>query len=220
MTILGQRDFTNSRSTRFAEPSAHYPLLDAARDHYQDLRPRGDDSYGRRYVLDFEMSTPVGTVIVRSTWIVRTGENVPRFITCDVPVAQISTRAGSMNAIIQPLDVVALTVDLPEKGLLRGQVGTVVELFGSGTYEVEFVDEGRTYAQAALRGSGLPHEFSGGKRQRIGIARLKLDVNLVPRLGNRPGPQLRPFTPFQQTGPKPSLPRPHILEAARSSLGR
>jgi hypothetical protein len=49
------------------------------------------------------------------------------------------------------LDVVALTVDLPEKGLVRGQVGTVVEMIGPGTYEVEFSDdEGRSYAQAAL----------------------------------------------------------------------
>jgi Domain of unknown function (DUF4926) len=29
--------------------------------------------------------------------------------------------------VLRPLDVVALTSDLPERGLLRGQVGTVVE---------------------------------------------------------------------------------------------
>ena len=40
--------------------------------------------------------------------------------------------------------------DIPEHGLVRGQVGTVVELL-SGAYEVEFSDdEGRTYAQLAL----------------------------------------------------------------------
>jgi hypothetical protein len=50
------------------------------------------------------------------------------------------------------LDVVALTVDLPERRLKRGQVGTVVELLAPGVFEVEFSDdEGRTYAQAALR---------------------------------------------------------------------
>ena len=47
-------------------------------------------------------------------------------------------------------DVVALLWDVPRHGLVRGQVGTVVELLG-GAYEVEFSDdEGRTYAQLAL----------------------------------------------------------------------
>ena len=60
------------------------------------------------------------------------------------------------NHTIQPLDVVALTVDLPDKGLLRGQVGTVVETLSPGVFEVEFSDDqGRTYAQLALRDSQL-----------------------------------------------------------------
>ena len=57
-----------------------------------------------------------------------------------------------MQQEIRLLNVVALTEDFPEKGLLRGQVGTVVEVLGSDAFEVEFVDEaGQTYAQAALR---------------------------------------------------------------------
>jgi hypothetical protein len=49
------------------------------------------------------------------------------------------------------LDVVALTVDLPERGLWRGQVGTVVEELSSNVYEIEFCDEGgHTYASLAL----------------------------------------------------------------------
>jgi hypothetical protein len=49
------------------------------------------------------------------------------------------------------LDVVALTTDLPERGLVRGQVGTVVEALSPGVFEVEFSDDqGRTYAQLAL----------------------------------------------------------------------
>lgn len=49
-------------------------------------------------------------------------------------------------------DVVALLEDLPERGLRRGQVGTVVESLGSDAFEIEFADEqGRTYATAALR---------------------------------------------------------------------
>ena len=53
---------------------------------------------------------------------------------------------------IRLLDVVALTEDLPDGGLGRGQVGTVVEELGPDVFEVEFSDNrGRTYATAALR---------------------------------------------------------------------
>lgn len=50
------------------------------------------------------------------------------------------------------VDVVALTVDLPERRLVQGQVGTIVETLDGGAYEVEFSDDdGRTYATLALR---------------------------------------------------------------------
>jgi Domain of unknown function (DUF4926) len=54
---------------------------------------------------------------------------------------------------INLLDVVALTVDLPEYNLTQGQVGTVVEILASGkAFEVEFSDrEGRTYESVGLR---------------------------------------------------------------------
>jgi hypothetical protein len=56
-----------------------------------------------------------------------------------------------MTSNIQLLDVVALTADLPERGVLRGQVGTVVKDLASGVFEVEFSDDqGRTYARVAL----------------------------------------------------------------------
>jgi hypothetical protein len=52
--------------------------------------------------------------------------------------------------------VVALLEDLPEHGLVRGQVGTVVEWWAPGTYEVEFSDgAGRTYAMVALKAGQL-----------------------------------------------------------------
>ena len=52
---------------------------------------------------------------------------------------------------IQLLDVVALTEDVPDRGLSRGQVGTVVETLAPDVYEVEFSDDdGRTYASLAL----------------------------------------------------------------------
>jgi hypothetical protein len=55
--------------------------------------------------------------------------------------------------IIELLDVVALTVDLPEYHLRRGQVGTVVEILAGGkAFEVEFSDrDGRTYESVGLR---------------------------------------------------------------------
>lgn len=57
-----------------------------------------------------------------------------------------------MNPAIQILDVVALTEDLPDRGLYRGQVGTVVEFLAPNAVEVEFADdEGRTYASLAVR---------------------------------------------------------------------
>lgn len=61
-----------------------------------------------------------------------------------------------MNKEICVLDVVALTEDIPDRGLLRGQVGTVVESLGPGVFEVEFVDnDGRTYAMLPLKSHQL-----------------------------------------------------------------
>ena len=62
---------------------------------------------------------------------------------------------------VKLLDVVALTVDLPEYNLWRGQVRTVVEELASGAaFEVDFSDllaaalryrHGRTYESIGLR---------------------------------------------------------------------
>ncbi|HYE64752.1 MAG TPA: DUF4926 domain-containing protein [Pyrinomonadaceae bacterium] len=57
---------------------------------------------------------------------------------------------------IKVLDVVALTKDIPEHGLRRGEVGTVVERWKDGAYEVEFSDDtGEPYAFVALRADQL-----------------------------------------------------------------
>jgi hypothetical protein len=50
------------------------------------------------------------------------------------------------------LDVVALTIDVPEYNLLSGQVGTIVELLADGAaFEVEFSDSnGQTYESVGL----------------------------------------------------------------------
>lgn len=61
-----------------------------------------------------------------------------------------------MASKIPLLQTVALLEDMPEHGLTRGQVGTVVEDLAPGVYEVEFSDnDGRTYAMLALRGDQL-----------------------------------------------------------------
>jgi hypothetical protein len=56
------------------------------------------------------------------------------------------------DSTIKMLDVVALTVDLPEYNLWRGQVGTVVEILANGdAFEVELIDRsGRTYESLGL----------------------------------------------------------------------
>jgi hypothetical protein len=61
-----------------------------------------------------------------------------------------------MMNTIELLDVVALVQDLPERGLQRGQVGTVVEELTPDVFEVEFSDNnGRTYATLALKTAQL-----------------------------------------------------------------
>ena len=49
------------------------------------------------------------------------------------------------------LDVVALLEDLPQLGLYRGQVGTIVEEYEPGVFEIEFSDTtGCAYAIETL----------------------------------------------------------------------
>jgi hypothetical protein len=42
---------------------------------------------------------------------------------------------------IEMFSVVALLEDLPAEGLVRGQIGAVVEIWAPGVYEVEFCDK-------------------------------------------------------------------------------
>jgi hypothetical protein len=54
------------------------------------------------------------------------------------------------------LDVVALMQDFPEVGLYRGNVGTIVEEYEPGVFEVEFSDtDGKAYAIETLESSQL-----------------------------------------------------------------
>ena len=57
---------------------------------------------------------------------------------------------------MKTFEVVALTTDVSEKHLRRGQVGTVVEILAPGMMEVEFSDlDGNTYAMCAIPESSL-----------------------------------------------------------------
>ena len=57
-----------------------------------------------------------------------------------------------MNEPIKLLDIVALTGDVPQEKLRRGEVGTLVEVFQPDVFEVEFADgDGQTYVMATLR---------------------------------------------------------------------
>ena len=53
-------------------------------------------------------------------------------------------------------DIVALKSNLPDRNLLAGQVGTIVEILAPEVYEVEFSDDdGQTYATQALSANQL-----------------------------------------------------------------
>jgi hypothetical protein len=44
----------------------------------------GADDYGQRYALDFPVQSVSGVATVRSLWIIRHGEDFPRFTSCYV----------------------------------------------------------------------------------------------------------------------------------------
>lgn len=57
-------------------------LLEAVRQW--EAIPGEHDGFGRRFVIEFPMSSPKGSVVVRSAWIVRENEDFPRFTSCYV----------------------------------------------------------------------------------------------------------------------------------------
>ncbi len=46
-----------------------------------------------------------------------------------------------MNEKFKILDIIALLTDIPEKKLIKGQVGTIVEYLYNNIYEVEFCNK-------------------------------------------------------------------------------
>jgi len=58
--------------------------------------------------------------------------------------------------MLQQLDLVALNEDQPTHGLKRGDLGTIVEIYGPNAVEVEFVRaSGRTRAVVTLPPSAV-----------------------------------------------------------------
>ena len=65
--------------------------------------------------------------------------------------------ASKEKGQIELLDVVALTEDVPDHQLVRGEIGTVVEILLKGeAFEVEFSDsDGQTYRSLSFLPSQL-----------------------------------------------------------------
>lgn len=58
--------------------------------------------------------------------------------------------------MIKELDTVVLTEDMPDHGLKRGDIGTVVLLHGNEGFEVEFMTlDGETIAVLSLSGKQI-----------------------------------------------------------------
>ncbi|RPI13537.1 MAG: DUF4926 domain-containing protein [Ignavibacteriae bacterium] len=61
-----------------------------------------------------------------------------------------------MNRKLKILDVVAILIDIPEKRIVKGQVGTVVEDLDDNNFEIEFSDdEGKAIAMASVETKDL-----------------------------------------------------------------
>jgi hypothetical protein len=61
-------------------PRLHVALREAA--SHGEAMPGVVDHYGQRYVIEFSMAGAATNITIRSAWIVRTGEVVPRLVTC------------------------------------------------------------------------------------------------------------------------------------------
>lgn len=67
-----------------------------------------------------------------------------------------SDRASQEIKPLKLLDVVALLKAIPNEKLVKGQVGTIVEVLDEDVYEVEFADkQGKTITSLALKAEDL-----------------------------------------------------------------
>ena len=49
-----------------------------------EATPTDSDTFGSRYVVDFELKRGNRKAMVRTAWIIRRGENIPRLLSCYV----------------------------------------------------------------------------------------------------------------------------------------
>ena len=114
------------------------------------IRKRRD---GQRYTLDFTLNWLIHKPI-RSAWIIETDTDIPKLTEKGKMKNKSSDNTLSRDGLpehnqeptkkgkIKLLDVVALTQDVPEHNLKRGEVGTIVEILSNGeAFEVEFSDD-------------------------------------------------------------------------------
>jgi len=66
--------------TRTDSPWLRDALLKALRN--SEAVALAADSFGTRWRVDVPISRQGNSIVVRTVWIVRTGEDVPRFVTC------------------------------------------------------------------------------------------------------------------------------------------
>jgi hypothetical protein len=122
-------------------------LGSALREHAvrNDVTKVEPTPFGTRYVVEGSLMAPDGrTPNVRVVWFVENGASMPRFVTAypldSSPTPNSLPEQERNEAMVQELDRVVLQTDLPEYGLLAGDVGTVVLVHAGGKgYEAEFV---------------------------------------------------------------------------------
>ncbi len=78
------RVFAARLGLRRSDASAVRAALLEAVNQAENVVRGAVDGFGSRYILDFQLSGPKGSALVRSAWIVRTGEDFPRFTSCYV----------------------------------------------------------------------------------------------------------------------------------------
>lgn len=67
-----------------ADQSVHVRDLLLAAANTEEATATNRDGYGQRYVVDLMMTGPVGQATVRSSWIIRNGEDFPQLTSCYV----------------------------------------------------------------------------------------------------------------------------------------
>ncbi len=74
------RRFAAAGITEASLPLLRAALLDAA--HSSEATLGEADAHGRRFALEFDLHGSHGVVRVRSAWIIRSGEDFPRLVSC------------------------------------------------------------------------------------------------------------------------------------------